>query len=875
MVQKSGAMRMFMTPFHTNSISRNLFLSLLCLLSLVAGTTLYASFRLASYQSRVELERRADEYLTALTHSLALPLWNLDSPVLELIGQTYSHNEAIAEIRIVRADTAQLYLFGRADLAATISRRATIRYQNKVVGSVTISLTATAYTELNRRYFRFYALAIGLMILVLALMSEIVLRRQLQRPFTRFIEMVKAYAAGDAEAFNRSHPSREFASLISVLQNMGRTISTQMQALQERETKYRVLFESFPLGVTVSDAAGNIVETNTMSEKLLGLPQTEHAQRAIDGPEWRIVRADGTPMPAAEYASVRALQEQRRIEKVTMGIVKSTGEVTWLDVTAAPIPLAHYGVVVTYSDMTAYKQAEDALAQSAERFRTVADFTYDWEYWLDPQGQLLYISPSCERITGYPPDEFLHRPELLVQIIHPADRARIAAHHEALTHSSGTCALDFRILTRQAEERWIGHVCQYIDTSDGRVLGRRVSNRDITDRKRAEEALCQREEELRLTLAATTDGIWQWNFETATIWFSPSYYRMLGYEPDEFAATYDKWREMIHPDDQAHALAVATAYLATKPDCYENEFRLRTKRGEYRWIHCDARVVERNDAGEAIRMIGNHEDITTRKQAEEQLRQHAALLEEAVRQKQHEMETLFEKLMRQEKLATIGQMAGSIAHELRNPLGAVKQSVFYLKRLAQQQQLTTANPKVRHHLDLMDAELNTSERVISDLLEMTRLKPPQCVPIDLRVLVEDAVSRVHLREQVRVNLTLTPEPLLIDVDPMHLRQVLLNLLTNAGQSIAGDGAITIRARQLPDEGEAIIEIQDTGVGIAPEALEKIFEPLYTTKATGTGLGLSICKQILDAHQGTISVASQPGQGTTVTIRLPRERARSR
>ncbi len=136
-------------------------------------------------------------------------------------------------------------------------------------------------------------------------------------------------------------------------------------------TKYKTLFNAVPLGITVSDAAGDILKSNAMAEKLLGLSPDEQAQRAIDGSEWRIVRPDGTPMPADEYASVRALKEKRLVDNVEMGIVKSKEVITWLSVTADLLPLEGYGVVIAYSDISDRKQAELAVKESEERYRNI------------------------------------------------------------------------------------------------------------------------------------------------------------------------------------------------------------------------------------------------------------------------------------------------------------------------------------------------------------------------------------------------------------------------------------------------------------------------------------------------------------------------
>ncbi len=164
-----------------------------------------------------------------------------------------------------------------------------------------------------------------------------------------------------------------------------------------------------------------------------------------------------------------------------------------------------FGVV---QDITERKKADQALQESEDRYRAVADFAYDWEYWIAPGGEFIYVSPSCERITGYRPEEFALDKDLLVTITHANDRAKISDHlavAQGLKPGHGN--LEFRIITRNGEERWIGHECQPVYNNNGEYLGRRGSNRDITDRKRAEEALRQVNKKLNLLSSITRHDI--------------------------------------------------------------------------------------------------------------------------------------------------------------------------------------------------------------------------------------------------------------------------------------------------------------------------------------------------------------------------------
>jgi signal transduction histidine kinase len=300
---------------------------------------------------------------------------------------------------------------------------------------------------------------------------------------------------------------------------------------------------------------------------------------------------------------------------------------------------------------------------------------------------------------------------------------------------------------------------------------------------------------------------------------------------------------------------------------WRGQYYQQRKDGSSFWVDSVISLVK-DQAGQPYGFIEIGHDISHRKQAEEQVKNHNLLLERAVEEKTSEMESMTEQLVRQEKLATIGKISASIAHELRNPLGAIKQSIFFLNRLYNRGQLGPSNPRLKDHLDLIETELHTTGRVISDLLEMTRLKPTEIEEIDLQMVLLDAAARANLVERLQLRLDFDRNPFLIEADPLQIRQVFINLLINAADASPAGSEVIIRARTLIDQKQWQIEIQDKGHGIEMEAIDKVFEPLYTSKAKGTGLGLTICKQIIENHGGKIVLNSKIGQGTTVRILIP-------
>jgi signal transduction histidine kinase len=228
-----------------------------------------------------------------------------------------------------------------------------------------------------------------------------------------------------------------------------------------------------------------------------------------------------------------------------------------------------------------------------------------------------------------------------------------------------------------------------------------------------------------------------------------------------------------------------------------------------------------------------------------------------------------EQLIRSEKLAAIGQLASAVGHELRNPLGAIKNAVFYVRRQIAKTDLPATEPRVPEFLDIIDDEVNAANKVITDLLGFSRVAKPTVSPVSIAGVIEDTLRHIHLPENVELTKDIDNNLPMVMVDADQIRQVFLNIALNALQAMPESGRLDIWAT---DKGKFVeVEFTDTGSGIPEEIKNKIFDPLFTTKAKGVGLGLSVCKSILDRHQGDIRVESEVGKGATFTISLPTNR----
>lgn len=238
-------------------------------------------------------------------------------------------------------------------------------------------------------------------------------------------------------------------------------------------------------------------------------------------------------------------------------------------------------------------------------------------------------------------------------------------------------------------------------------------------------------------------------------------------------------------------------------------------------------------------------------------------LEEKVRERTQQLMAAQEELVRTAKLALLGQIADTVGHELRNPLGVMNNAVYFLQTV-----LADADETTREYLGIIMDEIADAERIVSDLLDAVRTKPPHAEIVEIAELMQQILRKCDVPAAVSVRLDIPETLSAIRADPVHMYQVFWNLITNGVEAMPEGGELKIRAGEDLAAKTVTVSIEDNGSGIAPEQQARLFQPLFTTKARRIGLGLVVVKNLTQANGGSVEVESAPGKGSVFTVTLP-------
>ncbi len=352
------------------------------------------------------------------------------------------------------------------------------------------------------------------------------------------------------------------------------------------------------------------------------------------------------------------------------------------------------------------------------------------------------------------------------------------------------------------------------------------------DRSRSLEKAQERLRLLSNTVKSSIDGITLADMEGNITFANEASQKMWGYSFDEITR-----------------LKISQLYSPAEVDLVEKEIVPKSKSGVWEG---ELTAVRRNssqfpimvttspvydESGKTRAIVGVHRDIT-------------------------DTITMRDKLIRSERLAAVGELASGVSHELRNPLNVIRNCAYLLNMTLAE----NADEETLHTLKLLDQQVDISNKIVTDLLNFTRVRPPSPAVIDLHDLIKESLPLVTLPEEITVISNFNGNSYPVITDAEQIGRVFTNIISNARQAINGQGQLTITTGT--EDSYAWVKFEDTGSGIAGENLDKIFEPLFTTKAKGIGLGLAITKRLVEQNNGTIEVTSRVNEGTTFTVKLP-------
>ncbi len=406
--------------------------------------------------------------------------------------------------------------------------------------------------------------------------------------------------------------------------------------------------------------------------------------------------------------------------------------------------------------------------------------------------------------------------------------------------------------------------------------------RDISQRTEREQSLRDSQRKLTEAQRVAHLGSWEWDIAENTVTWSEELHRIYGTTPDDFEASYEAFIERVHPDDRERVAGlVEAAYGGAALDFLR---RLVRPNGEIRILQAHGELI-RDAEGNPSRMVGTALDVTKLKEAEAEISKLNATLERRVEERTAELEaavaeleTTQNELALRDKMAALGRLVAGVAHEINTPLGAIKSNHQTLKLIVDKLEASFSETAGAHDrlienasnmLDVTGQAIERIAGVVSGLRRFTRLDQAEVDTVDIVAAIKETLPllRHETKGRITIHIDETVSPML-ECYANQINQLLMNLLVNASQAIDGPGDIFVSASQQDEF--VTIEIRDTGRGITPEDLGRVFDPGFTTKGVGvgTGLGLSIVHRIVEAHHGSIEVSSELGSGTTFRVCLP-------
>ncbi len=622
-------------------------------------------------------------------------------------------------------------------------------------------------------------------------------------------------------------------------------------AAEQQERRFQSLYQHMTEGVALHSVVRapdgtpidyRIEDVNPRFAEILGIERKDAVGKLA-------TEVYGTsPAPYLDqYASVASTGQARRIEGYVAAAQK------WMEISVAP--LGPDGFAAIFTDVSERKRQEEELRRRTEELDRFFSLSLDLHCISSADGQLLRANSAWTSTLGYPMAELLGRN--FIDLVHPDDRQ--ATLDMADGFAAGHVVVDFVNRFRHRDGSWHWLEWRAAAEPGGVLYG---VARDITQQREDEERQRQNAAELKRSQVVARLGSYRFDLVKGTWTCSDVLSEILGLEPGREHANA-VWMSILPPEDREALTAYVRQDVLTDRKPFEREHRIvRHADGATRWARTLGELDVSAD-GTPVALFGTLQDVTTRKEAEAE---HAALAA---------------KIQHSQKLESLGVLAGGIAHDFNNLLTSVLGNADLALDV-----LPRASPARANLEDIETAARNAAE-LCRQMLAYSGKGRFQSQVLDLRSVVEEMghLLSASVSKRAELRYTFPDELLCIQGDPAQVRQVIMNLITNASEAIGeNSGVIHVRAGAMTcDEADlrgiwsggelspgrfVWLEVSDTGVGMDEATIKRLFDPFFTTKFTGRGLGLAAVQGIMRGHHGAIEVRSQPGKGATFKLLFP-------
>jgi PAS domain S-box-containing protein len=644
-----------------------------------------------------------------------------------------------------------------------------------------------------------------------------------------------------------------------LIQGIFRNITKRKKVEEElthEKDLLQALMNNIPDSIYFKDTASRFTRINRAQAELLGVKEPDEAIGKTD-----------LDFFTKEHAQ-DAYSDEQKIMKTGQPLIgkieksdRPDGYFIWASTTKVPIKNEMgkvIGMVGISRDITERKQMEEALAHERDLLQALMDNIPDRIYFKDANSRFTRINrASAERMGFKDPAEAVGKTDF--DFYTPEFARGTYEDEQKVKHGNPLINKIERSTDKTGKIRWSSVTKMPIKDEDGNIVGIVGISRDITAFKQIQEELILERDLLQALMDNIPDLIYYKDPNSKFTRINKAQTAFLGLEdPAEAVGKTDF--DFFTPEHSQDAYKDEQEIVKSGESVVNKVEKIRRADGQFHWVTA-TKVPIKDQNGQVTGLVGISRDITKLVETEEELRRYSTQLEELVEERTR-------KLKEAQRLATIGETAAMVGHDLRNPLQTVAAIPYMVGQLIQTmpanvKEIIDKNglPKVMEMLRDQTVYMN---KIVSDLQDFAR--PVNLEPKETNVygMISEILSTMRIPKNIEVH-TEIEQDFLATLDSYSMKRVFTNLILNAMQAMPEGGKLAIKASRNNDVS---ISVQDTGVGIPEENMSKLFQPLFTTKAKGQGLGLAVCKRIVEAHGGTLNITSEVGCGSTFTVHLP-------